>query len=171
MTAPLASALRQPWLIAFASSLAALALACGGSTGSEPPAPDGGASDASGFASDVGPDSGRYTQGVYLCCGPGEGRSCCPPNTLPDPNVGRTATCFQYGGVTGRCTAEGQSLEAKDICSVCCSGLTRVESSAPGGDGGACVPTDFPSVFRCTACGDGTCGLGENRCNCPADCK
>jgi hypothetical protein len=108
---------------------------------------------------DVVPD-GRYTQGVYSCCAKGEGLACCPPESLPDPSIGRIATCFQYGGVRGDCVTEGEDLEAKDICSICCPGLTRLEN---------CVGLP-PSNFFCGACGNGVCGPGENTCNCPADC-
>lgn len=120
-------------------------------------------------AADAG---GRYQQGSYLCCAKGEERSsCCPPDSLPDPSVGRTATCFQYGGTFGDCVPEGQSLEAKDICSICCGGLVRLEASASNGDAGACAPTGPPSIFICGACGNGVCGPGENACNCPGDCQ
>jgi len=105
--------------------------------------------------------AGRYTQGIYLCCAKGEERTCCPPDTLPDPSVGRIATCFQYGGVRGDCTPEGQQLEAKDICSLCCPGLVRISG---------CNAVPHPSVFTCAVCGDGVCGPGEATCNCPADC-
>jgi hypothetical protein len=50
----------------------------------------------------------------------------------------------------------------------CCEGLIQVENSAPDA-GGACVPAVNQS-FTCAQCGNGICGLGENRCNCPADC-
>jgi hypothetical protein len=128
---------------------------------------DGGASSGGDGGNSDG--AGRYTQGVYACCAKGEGRSCCPPDSLPDPETGRSATCFAYGGVSGDCTAEGASLEAKDICSLCCGALVRVDSSAPASDG-SCEPTNPPSVKVCAACGDGACGSGENRCNCPEDC-
>jgi hypothetical protein len=91
------------------------------------------------------------TDGVYRCCLPGEGTSCCKGTA--------TGTCFQYGGISGTCTTEGDSFEAKDICSGCCEGLVRV----PDCDGP-------PSVLRCTRCGDGSCGPGEDSCNCAADC-
>lgn len=120
--------------------------------------------------SDAGtqPDSGRYQQhGVYSCCAEGEGTACC--NGKPQ------GTCFQYGGVSGHCADEGDTLEAKDICSICCAGLVRIESTTPvqgAVDGGTiCQASAPPSVFYCTQCGDGTCGAGENLCNCPQDCK
>ncbi len=120
---------------------------------------------------DASADSGRYQQGVYTCCAEGEGRACCPPETLPDPATGRSATCFQYGGVLGRCVEAGGTLEGKDICATCCPGLTRTGREAPMGDAGACEDEGPPSLLVCVACGDGTCGAGENPCNCPADCN
>ncbi len=125
---------------------------------------------------DADPDSGVYYQGIYRCCAEGQGRSCCPPETLPDPDAGRLATCFKYGGVRGACVGPNEQLEGKDICSLCCPGLSRVPSLAPAKDGPIrignvdCEPTNFPSVFGCTACGDGVCDEGENACNCPGDC-
>jgi hypothetical protein len=115
---------------------------------------------------------GRYSQGVYLCCAPGEDRDeACPPDTLPDPDHGRSATCFGYGGVGGACTVAGDMLEGKDICATCCDDLVRIDNSAPVGAGGACEETAPPSLLVCAACPDGTCGTGENKCNCPADCQ
>lgn len=140
---------------------------------------DGSEVDSSTDASvDVRGDAGdgTYWQGPYLCCAEGQGRSCCPPEMLPDPDAGRIATCFQYGGVLNKCTGLGEFLEAKDICSLCCPGLSRVESLAPADGGGIrignveCAPTNYSSVFGCTPCGDGVCDEGENACNCPGDC-
>jgi len=108
-----------------------------------------------------GAADGRYSQGVYTCCAKGEGIGCCPPESLPDPSIGRTATCFSYGGVYDDCVPEGEELEAKVICAICCPGLTRLE---------ACEQP-LPSVFVCGACGNGVCGPGESACNCPADCS
>ncbi|MCW5833941.1 MAG: hypothetical protein KIS78_16190 [Labilithrix sp.] len=149
-----------------AAVLVPLAACAGGST------PKGTANDATVVTeeTDAGAGGGRYTQGVYTCCAEGEERACCPPETLPDPATGRSATCFPYGGARGRCVAAGGTLEAKDICSICCPGLARLATEAPTGDAGACEDQAPPSVFLCAACGDGTCGAGENACNCPADC-
>ena len=91
------------------------------------------------------------TDGVYRCCLPDAGTSCC--------TGARDGFCFKYGGSSGQCTKEGDEFEAKDICAGCCDGLVRV-SSCHGP----------PSVMTCTHCGDGTCGAGEDSCNCPSDC-
>ncbi len=132
--------------------------------------------DASSLDAQGDGGDGTYRQGPYLCCAEGQGRSCCSPEMLPDPDAGRTATCFKYGGTLGKCTGLGEFLEAKDICSLCCPGLVRVPSLAPA-EGGPirignvdCEVTSYPSVFGCTACGDGVCSDGENACNCPGDC-
>src|SRR5215204_4863019 len=75
-----------------------------------------GGSGSGGTTADAEVD-GRYSQGIYTCCAKGEERTCCPPESLPDPSIGRLATCFRYGGVRGDCTGEGETLEGKDICS------------------------------------------------------
>ena len=42
---------------------------------------------------------------------------------------------------------------------------------APDSDGGTCsTPFNLDPTRICTRCGNGQCGAGENRCNCPADC-
>lgn len=70
---------------------------------------------------------------------------------------------------TQACIAEGQKgsliLEIPDKC---CEGLKQIGNSF--GDGTQCAtPTD--GTFICSICGDGKCGLGENKCNCPNDCS
>ncbi len=158
-----------PCLLSFLSALPAC--------GDDGPSDVGGAGGAGasaggggGASGGVGGD-GTYQQGPYTCCGEGHGLDCCPPGSLPDPETGQTATCFQYGGVVGACTPEGDVLEGKDICALCCGDLVRIESSAPSSDGASCEETAPPSVLVCAACGDGVCGTGENECNCPDDCQ
>jgi hypothetical protein len=91
------------------------------------------------------------TNGVYRCCLPDAGTSCCAGT--------RDGTCFKYGGTNGQCAEDGEEFEAKDICAGCCPGMVRLhDCEGP------------PSVFYCTHCGDGVCGPGEESCNCPADC-
>jgi hypothetical protein len=132
-----------------------------GGSGGASNAGNAGTAGTAGTAADAAFE-GRYSQGIYSCCAKGEGKTCCPPDSLPDPSIGRTATCFAYGGVRGDCTGEGETLEGKDICSICCPGLTRLE---------ICDREAPPSVFVCGACGNGECGPGESACNCPADCS
>jgi hypothetical protein len=112
---------------------------------------------------DASPDSevdGRYHQGPYLCCAPGEDRACC---------VGQPqGTCFRYGGVLGACVKEGSTRSPKDTCEICCDGLSNIFLTID--DAGTCESNGPPDIFYCAACGDGICGVAENRCNCPADC-
>lgn len=107
-----------------------------------------------------GPDGGRYTQGVYSCCAKGEGTACCE-------GKGQGA-CFAYGGIYKDCVSAGGEIEGKVICGLCCPGLTRGSHDIEMK--GACVRVGPVSIGVCIACGDGKCGSGENRCNCPADC-
>jgi hypothetical protein len=83
--------------------------------------------------------------------------------------------CFKYGGVYGSCNAAGVGFDAKIECALCCDGLTRATpmietDDAFDGYPKGCGPTAPPSWFVCIACGDGKCGAGENRCECPEDC-
>jgi len=103
-------------------------------------------------------DTGGWEDGVYHCCDEGEGTS-----------------CFEYGGVYHACREAGEEFEAKIECALCCDGLTRAEplmetDDVLDGYPKGCGPVAPPSVFVCVACGDGTCGAGENRCVCPEDC-
>jgi len=54
----------------------------------------------------------------------------------------------------------------------CCSGLIAIKdprSSKPIPEGGCSgVGSD---AYICASCGNGVCGLGENKCNCPVDCE
>jgi len=50
----------------------------------------------------------------------------------------------------------------------CCFGLEPI-SCAFFKDSKCLIPNCFCEV--CAKCGNGTCGLGENKCNCPQDCK
>ncbi len=112
-------------------------------------------------------DGGGYEDGVYHCCDEGEGTSCCDGY--------EQGMCFQYGGIYGACLAAGKGFDAKIECAFCCDGLDRaapmvktdeVWEGYPKG----CGPSAPPSWFVCIACGDGTCGAGENQCMCPEDC-
>ena len=109
-----------------------------------------------------------YTDGVYGCCAKGEGTDCCGD---AEPGM-----CFEYGGVYHDCVSDGQNLESKVICAVCCSGQDAVEpmvetTETYDGYPEGCGPGDEPvSLYVCVTCGDGVCGDGENKCVCPADC-
>ena len=100
--------------------------------------------------------------GVPVCCGlPGQrpGSNCIPWATLD------------------RCSKAGEFFDAKAL-KYCCPGLQTISHSVPvaepSADGGTCKEIGhdgFTTVYICAACADGTCGPGENRCNCPQDCK
>jgi len=78
---------------------------------------------------------------------------------------GETATsCPADCGTLENCTAEGEIKKMRGP--VCCQGLTMVQNCGDGDILGC--PNDGSS--RCTRCGNGTCGTGENAYNCPADC-
>ena len=82
--------------------------------------------------------------------------------------------CVGEGGYITYQTANKQPEDINK--SECCAGLSRifnqywrVDSTTPGewrGDAATGLATDV-----CVYCGNGVCGLGENKCNCPGDCK
>ncbi len=98
-----------------------------------------------GYAS-IGPTKDCYVPTGLL----GAGKACCC--TTPTPV----------------CAAEGERIFTKDSANgkptACCLNLTAISSCA---DNGAC-PKYGSSV--CANCGNGTCGKGENKVNCPKDC-
>jgi len=51
---------------------------------------------------------------------------------------------------------------------VCCEGLVKIKNTWPYYD--SCMGVTDGS-FICAKCGNGVCGPGENKCNCPKDCK
>ena len=113
----------------------------------------------------AGAEGETYRQGPYLCCAKGDGTQCCAGE--------QQGFCFEYGGLYESCRAEGEEYEGKIICAHCCQGLERVASAdVVSTDGGAPLECSYgpPSLLRCVRCGDGTCGVGENPCNCPRDC-
>lgn len=85
-------------------------------------------------------------------CGKGENKCNCPKDCKEDIP----------------CVEEGESIPASPAGSVCCSGLESISCEKPDSTGkcpGSCSGADV-----CTKCGDGKCGKGENKCNCPRDC-
>ena len=110
-----------------------------------------------------------YTDGVYECCAEGEGEECCSRS--------EDDLCFEYGGLYGECIDQGQEIEGKVICGICCPGMTAAEPMVEteeqiDGYPEGCGPSETPpSLLVCIACGDGLCREGENRCNCPEDCS
>jgi len=78
---------------------------------------------------------------------------------------GETATsCPTDCGAPENCTAEGEIKKMRGPA--CCQGLTMVQNCGDGNILGC--PNDGSS--RCTRCGNGVCGTGENSHNCTRDC-
>jgi hypothetical protein len=77
-------------------------------------------------------------------------------------------------GIFDTCLQGGQSFDAKFSSDPCCKGLKRSKMVTERGDGDTGVLCDLdgapPSTYICLNCGDGTCSLDENRCNCSDDC-
>lgn len=113
-------------------------------------------------SADLTEEVGRTMAGVYMCCAPNEGSACCAGTAQ--------GMCFKYGGTAGRCLQEGELFDGKDICAVCCSGLSRIQPDELPDGGADCQRSAPPSIFICVKCGDGVCGEFENRCRCAADC-
>jgi hypothetical protein len=92
--------------------------------------------------------------GIRACCGrPGENPGNCVPWSLLDQP----------------CSGLGETMDIKRYI-VCCKGLSGISTAAPN-DAGACTePFHLDPTHVCAICGNGTCGPGENRCNCPQDC-
>lgn len=54
----------------------------------------------------------------------------------------------------------------------CCTNLTAITDDSPNqSNTPSCLGATKNGDFVCAQCGNGVCGNGENRCNCPADCK
>ncbi len=67
---------------------------------------------------------------------------------------------------------EGEYFESifVPLAEVCEEGLTAVKDTRPTDEG--CDDCDcYPMPHVCTKCGNGNCGITENVCNCPEDCK
>lgn len=63
------------------------------------------------------------------------------------------------------CKNEGEVVDAKN--QKCCAGLQALKVVKLG-NGTAC--SNEISGYVCAKCGDGICGIGENKCNCSNDC-
>ena len=66
------------------------------------------------------------------------------------------------------CLHAGETMAAPATARAAARGSKPIEGAITTGPGGCAYPD--PSLWVCAACGDGQCGLGENPCNCPADC-
>ncbi len=155
------------------SVVAAFVVACGSASQPSAAVPDAhdGSVDGSVDASADAATVAYETVGPYRCCAEGTGLGCCEGT--------RQGTCFKYGGIYDACRAAGETYEGKVICARCCDGLERADTLVPGNQDppeadhlpeGCDFGKDLGSTKVCIRCGDGTCGPGENFCNCPADC-
>lgn len=72
------------------------------------------------------------------------------------------------------CVHEGSLFVDYPLGPRCCVGLTVVSLDRPSQDGSVCAPATGGlgnNSGHCVKCGDGICKAGENKCNCPTDCK
>ncbi|MCG2690202.1 hypothetical protein L6252_02905 [Candidatus Parcubacteria bacterium] len=102
----------------------------------------------------------------------------CAQDALQCPDgsyVSRTGPNCEFAECpSGDCVLEGERISGVESIAgkVCCADLSLLNDSS-NEDLGGCI-TGFGSVesakFICTYCGNGVCGLGENKCNCPEDC-
>ena len=77
--------------------------------------------------------------------------------------------CAQDCAPGGACAAAGESVPVVPGAPDCCDGLHPIGCDAPG-DFGLC-PDECVGAIVCANCGNGSCGPGENRCNCADDCS
>ena len=80
------------------------------------------------------------------------------------PAPGQKCSCIKKNCT--RCVTEGGKIVSSN--EKCCSGLTKKDDLWPS-ENGVCIGLRMKS-WRCLKCGDGVCGLSENKCNCPEDC-
>jgi hypothetical protein len=66
------------------------------------------------------------------------------------------------------CIGEGGSVPVVPNAPKCCEGLKPISCDRPN-ERGVCRYGCVGTVI-CANCGNGVCGLGENKCNCPEDC-
>lgn len=73
------------------------------------------------------------------------------------------------------CVKEGDILSStvNNKRKSCCKDLIKISLDKPSEDKNSingCTQFMIGGVY-CTKCGDNICGSGENKCNCPTDCK
>jgi hypothetical protein len=106
---------------------------------------------------------------AFGCAGPYE-----VANPRPDPDDATARPRVPARDEARDCVREGVKIPpAADAGppSVCCAGLTRAEAHK-----GSILRLDECELDPdgpafCISCGDGRCGVGENTCNCRADCS
>ncbi|MCA9538515.1 MAG: hypothetical protein KC620_06475 [Myxococcales bacterium] len=96
--------------------------------------------------------------GAFVCAACGDG--VCGPGENP-------CNCAVDCAGGGECVGEGDSVPVVPNAPQCCPNLTPVGCEVPDANG---VCQECVGASRCTRCGDGQCGVGENICNCPDDC-
>jgi hypothetical protein len=96
-----------------------------------------------------------YPVGLCINCGNGVCEK--------DENV---CNCEQDCGKGCINDGEKGSYTQKDVC---CEGLKRISNAIYTSEG-LCAELLPDATFVCAKCSDGNCGLGENPCNCKADC-
>ena len=116
-------------------------------------------------------DKGKCVSTVAGCgdgkCDSDSGEDC---KTCPDDCACQNGQVCDAMGECVDCTAEGKTFPS-DL-GACCAGLKAISTAKPDSDGNC--PSDQPvGASLCTNCGNGTCEAdkGENKCNCPDDCK
>ena len=129
-----------------------------GGTGGEGGAGAAGGSGGEGGAGAAGGTGGEGGAGAAGGTG-GEGGAGAAGGAGGMGGAGGEPACLPEAGF-GRPDPEGNA----DV--PCCEGLVRVPGTSPGVNG--CFGEE--GTYACTLCGNGECGLGENSCNCPADC-
>ena len=92
-------------------------------------------------------------------------KQCCPG--LIENRASRSYSICEK--VTEDCAKEGESVPVVPGALKCCEGLTKISCARPDANGNC--PEGCVGASICANCGNGICGLGENKCNCPEDCK
>ncbi|MEA3343531.1 MAG: hypothetical protein U9Q92_05160 [archaeon] len=69
-----------------------------------------------------------------------------------------------------KCAGEGESVPVVLGAPECCEGLTKIGCEKPDNNG-ICPTEPCVGASICAKCGNGVCGNGENKCNCPEDCS
>jgi len=96
-------------------------------------------------------------------------------NNLTQDLFNQILSTFKLTGKTGQqqqeCIGEGQPLGPGEVIAgkKCCPELIEISCDEPD-QNGEC-PLVGGDCAKCTFCGDGKCGVSENKCNCPQDCK
>ena len=119
---------------------------------------------------------GRCTTDCPQTCKPGETKT----YTCPDKTQVSWCTCtsdYIWSCINSpetqcNCVEEGGSYTiGPNAAQKCCKGLTSIGCDRPDGNGNCPTPETCTGATFCTKCGNGQCGPGENKCNCPQDCE